>query len=207
MTTPAFDDILQDAVGMVGGGPVLAEELSSAMRGLNQLLVDLQNKNLLLHKIDVTVVPVSTATVTLDPSWLDVQTVNCEDVELQRLGFKSWANLPTTGEARPTQYWFDRQASQGVINVWPTPDTQYDLTVWGQRHADMLTRAYDFVDIPKRFWPAVTFGLAYWIGLRRPRVDAQKLALIKAEYVEKLKAAMQEDRERSSFMIRLGHGR
>ena len=56
---PTFDDILQDAAAMVGGGPLLADELISARRGLDYLLTDLQNRNVLLHKIETTVVPVS----------------------------------------------------------------------------------------------------------------------------------------------------
>jgi hypothetical protein len=57
--SPSFDDILQDAVAMVGGGPVLADELISAKRGLDYLLTSIQNQNVLLHKIETTVIPVS----------------------------------------------------------------------------------------------------------------------------------------------------
>lgn len=48
---PTFDEILQDAAGMVGGGPILAEELLSARRGLDILLTRIQNRNVLLHKL------------------------------------------------------------------------------------------------------------------------------------------------------------
>lgn len=49
---PTFDDILQDAAGMVGGGPILAEELIAAKRGLDYLLTDIQNRNVLLQDRD-----------------------------------------------------------------------------------------------------------------------------------------------------------
>jgi hypothetical protein len=206
---PAFDNLLVDAAGMVGGGPILAEELSSAMRGMDQLLVSLQNQGILLHKIDSTVVTCSTASVTIDNDFIDIDTVMVNttagaELVADRLGYRAWAQLPNKDqEGRPNQYWFNRQKDFGVINLWPTPDVEYTLTVWGQKMADDLTRAYSVIDLPKRFWPAVTFALAYWIGLRRPRVDLNRLALLKAEYAAHLKDAMREDRERGSYVLRL----
>lgn len=207
---PSFDNLLVDAAGMVGGGPINAEELSSAMRGMDQLLVSLQNKGILLHKIDTTTVTVSTASVTIDNDFIDIDVVMVEsdagaELTADRLGFKAWAQLPNKDqEGRPTQYWFNRQKAFGVINLWPTPDDEYTLHIWGQKMADDLTRAYSVVDLPKRFWPAVTYGLAYWIGLRRPRVNEARLSLLKAEFTSLLKDAMQEDRERGSYVLRLG---
>jgi hypothetical protein len=53
--------------------------------------------------------------------------------------------------------------------------------------------------------PAVTYGLAYWIGLRRgTRVDANRLALLRAEYERAVRDAMREDRERGKTLIRIG---
>lgn len=207
---PSFDNLLVDAAGMVGGGPVNADELSSAMRGMDQLLVSLQNKGILLHKVDVTAVTCSTATVTIDNDFIDIDVVMVEansgsELVADRLGYRSWAQLPNKDqEGRPTQYWFNRQKDFGVINLWPTPDDAYVLRIWGQKMADDLTRAYSVTDLPKRFWPAITFGLAYWIGLRRRNVSEARLALLKSEFNSLLKDAMQEDRERGSYILRLG---
>ena len=46
---------------MVGGGPLLADELISAKRGLNNLLISIQNNNILLHKIETTIIPTSSS--------------------------------------------------------------------------------------------------------------------------------------------------
>lgn len=207
---PSFDNLLVDAAGMVGGGPINADELSSAMRGMDQLLVSLQNKGILLHKVDTTAVTVSSAAVTIDNDFIDVDVVMVQseaggEITADRLGFKAWAQLPNKDqEGRPTQYWFNRQKDYGIINVWPTPDQNYVLRIWGQKMADDLSRAYSTVDLPKRFWPAITFGLAYWIGLRRRNISEARLALLKSEFNSLLKDAMQEDRERGSYILRLG---
>jgi hypothetical protein len=53
--------------------------------------------------------------------------------------------------------------------------------------------------------PALVYGLAYWIGLRRGnRVDTNRLALLRAEYERAVKDAMREDRERGKVLIRIG---
>ena len=207
-----FDDILQDAAGMVGGGPILADELTSAQRGLDQLLISVQNRGLLLHKIKTSVVPAApaVATYTFNNAVIDAQKIllrdsNDVEIELERLGFERWAELPTkTQSGRPTAYWFDRQRNGSVLNVWPVPDiSTYSFVITYQQAAEQTVRAFNEIDVPRRFWPALTFGLAYWIGLRRPgRVPPDRLAVLRTEYEMKLREAMQEDRERASFFIK-----
>jgi len=209
---PTFDDLLQDAAGMVGGGPVLAEELTSAKRGLDYLITDLQNKNILLHKIETTVVPVSisVAGFSLGPSISDVLVASIRtsstDILLERDGYERWAEIPTkTQPGRPTRFWCDRRREGSTINLWPVPDQTYDVVLTIQKNAEDTLRAFDNVDLPRRFMPAVLYGLAYWIGLRRgPRVPTDRLTLLRAEYERAIKDAMREDRERGKIFIRVG---
>lgn len=209
--TVTFDDILQDAAGMVGGGPILAEELLSAKRGLDNLLIAIQNKGPLLHKIVSTTLPavVDQQDYILPNSVVDVLKVmlrqDNKDVELVRLGFKQWAEIYDKNlKGRPTSYWFDRTRTQGTLRVWPRPDSpSYSFVVTYQQVAEQTLRAFEEVDVPRRFWPALTFGLAYWVGLRRSdKVSEQRLALLRAEYETALQDALREDRERASFYIR-----
>ncbi len=209
---PTFDDILQDAAAMVGGGPVLADELISARRGLDYLLTDLQNKNVLLHKIETTVVPVSTSvsSLTFDQSISDALVASIRtsstDIVLERDGYERWAEIPTKSQTgRPTRYWWDRRRDSCVMNFWPIPDQTYTVVLTIQKNAENTLRAFDNIDVPRRFLPAVTYGLAYWIGLRRgTRVDSNRLVLLKAEYERAVRDAMREDRERGKVLIRIG---
>lgn len=209
---PTFDDILQDAAAMVGGGPVLADELISARRGLDYMLTSIQNQNVLLHKIETTTVPVTTSegTVTFGPSISDVLSASTRtsatDILMDRDGYERWAEIPTKSQTgRPTRYWWDRRRESNILNLWPLPDQSYTIVLTIQKNAEDTLRAFDNIDVPRRFLPAVTFGLAYWIGLRRgARVDQNRLALLKAEYEAQLKAAMREDRERGPFLVRIG---
>ena len=197
---------------MVGGGPVLADELISARRGLDYLLTDLQNKNILLHKIETTVVPVSTSvsSLTFGPSISDVLVASIRtsstDIVLERDGYERWAEIPTKSQSgRPTRYWWDRRRDSNTMNFWPVPDQVYTVVLTIQKNAEDTLRAFDNIDVPRRFLPAIIYGLAYWIGLRRgTRVDAGRLVLLKTEYERAIKDAMREDRERGKVFIRIG---
>lgn len=209
---PTFDDLLQDAAAMVGGGPVLADELISARRGLDYLLTDLQNKNVLLHKIETTIVPVSASVSSLafGPSISDVLVASVRtsgtDIVLERDGYERWAEIPTKSQTgRPTRYWWDRRRDGNIMNFWPLPDQTYDVVLTIQKNAEDTLRAFDNIDVPRRFLPAIIYGLAYWIGLRRgTRVDANRLTLLRLEYDRAVKDAMREDRERGKVLIRIG---
>jgi hypothetical protein len=209
---PTFDDLLQDAAAMVGGGPVLADELISARRGLDYLLTDLQNKNVLLHKIETTTVPVSisVSSLTFDQTISDVLVASIRtsstDIIIERDGYERWAEIPTKSQTgRPTRYWWDRRRNSNVMNFWPLPDQAYTVVLTVQKNAENTLRAFDNVDVPRRFMPALIYGLAYWIGMRRGnRVDTNRLALIRAEYDRAVKDAMREDRERGKVLLRIG---
>lgn len=209
---PTFDDLLQDAAAMVGGGPVLAEELSSAKRGLDYLITDLQNKNILLHKIETTVVPVSVSVsgLSLGPSVSDVLVASIRtsstNILMERDGYERWAEIPTKNQpGRPTRFWCDRRRDGSTISLWPIPDQTYDVVLTIQKNAEDTLRAFDNIDLPRRFMPAVVYGIAYWIGLRRgPRVPTDRLTLLRAEYERAIKDAMREDRERGKVFIRVG---
>ena len=209
---PTFDEILQDAAAMVGGGPLLADELISARRGLDYMLTSIQNKNVLLHKIETTVVPVSASvsSLTFDSSISDVLTATVRtsttEMLLDRDGYERWAEIPTKSQTgRPTRYWWDRRRDSNIMNLWPLPDQTYTIVLTVQKNAEDTLRAFDNIDVPRRFLPAVVYGLAYWIGLRRgPRVPSDRLVLLNAEYERALRDAMREDRERGSVLIRIG---
>ena len=50
--------------------------------------------------------------------------------------------------------------------------------------------------------PCLTCGLAYYMSMKRPNVDMNRIAMIKTEYEERLARALTEDRERVSLLIK-----
>jgi hypothetical protein len=56
------------------------------------------------------------------------------------------------------------------------------------------------MDIPPRFLPALTMGLAYQIALKSPNA-ADRVQMLQAEYERQYTLAAEEDRDRASFFM------
>ena len=56
--------------------------------------------------------------------------------------------------------------------------------------------------MPKRFLPALTCGLSYQLAMKNPGIPMDRIAMLKANYEEKLAMAMEEDRERANLHIK-----
>jgi hypothetical protein len=66
---------------------------------------------------------------------------------------------------------------------------------------DVNKSATQNADTPKRFLPALTCGLAYYMSMKRPLVPDTKITMLKTNYEEVLARAMEEDRERASIYL------
>lgn len=56
-------------------------------------------------------------------------------------------------------------------------------------------------DIPFRLIPCMVAGIAYYLSLKLPGVDASRVALLKADYEEQWMLASSEDRETAPLRI------
>ena len=67
-------------------------------------------------------------------------------------------------------------------------------------HSELVTqiRAYTEVEVPTRFIPCLTSGLAYYVSIKKA---PERTALLKQLYEEEWQRASEEDRPRSSFFI------
>ena len=52
-------------------------------------------------------------------------------------------------------------------------------------------------DIPFRFLPCMVAGLAYYIAMKKPEVDPNRVIALKALYDEQFQLAADEDREKA----------
>ena len=67
---------------------------------------------------------------------------------------------------------------------------------------DVTKSAGQNAQVPKRFLPALTCGLSYYLSMKRPGIPMDRIQMLKANYEEKLAFAMEEDRERASMYIK-----
>jgi hypothetical protein len=56
------------------------------------------------------------------------------------------------------------------------------------------------MDIPSRFFPALTAGLAYYLSLKTPGAT-ERVPMLQTEYERQFSLAAEEDRERASLRL------
>ena len=206
-----IDEVIQEASEMIGGEDTLGHEPASARRSINLMLKDWQNRGVLLWSTSVSSVTVSasTATYSLSSSTIDALEVvlnrDSTDIQLQRVTPEEYLLIPNkTQTGRPTQYSIRRGRDNPVMSVWPLPDNSTDILKMEiiSELQDVNKSAIQNADLPKRFLPCLTCGLAYYMAMKRPLVSENRIMMLKSNYEELLARAMEEDRERASMFIR-----
>ena len=87
------------------------------------------------------------------------------------------------------------------INVWPSPNApgdQYTFVYYRLRRVQDAGDGINTQDIPFRFLPCMVAGLAYFIAMKKPEVDGQRVLALKAAYDEQFQLAADEDREKAA---------
>ena len=206
-----IDEVIQEATEMIGGEDTLGHEPASARRSINLMLKDWQNRGVLLWSTSVSSVTVaaSTTTYSLASSTIDALEVvlnrDSTDIQLERIAPEEYLLIPNkTQTGRPNQYSIRRERDNPVLSVWPLPDNSTDVLKMEiiSELQDVNKSAIQNADLPKRFLPCLTCGLAYYMSMKRPGVPENRIMMLKANYEELLMRAMEEDRERASMFIR-----
>jgi hypothetical protein len=86
------------------------------------------------------------------------------------------------------------------INVWPTPNapgSQYTFVYWRLRRMQDAGTGVTEQDIPFRFLPCMVAGLAYYVAMKKPEVDGNRVLALKAAYEEQFQLAADEDRDKA----------
>ena len=180
-------------------------DLRTAKRSMNILFADWANRGLNQWTIEqrTKALVSGTAEYDLDTDLVDVLNAvirrGSTDFSLSRISRDAYINIPTKSTTgRPSQYFLDRQITP-KLKLWATPENSTDIFVY-----DALTRiqdadtAKDTVDIPFRFYPCLTAGLAYYLSLKKA---PDRVQLLKAMYEEEFERASAEDRDRSSLTL------
>ena len=205
-----IDEVIQEAMEMIGGEDTLGHEPASARRSINLMLRDWQNRGILLWTTSVSSITViaSTGDYSLAGSTLDALEVvlnrDDTDIQLNRLSSEEYLLIPNkTQTGRPMQYSIRRGRDNPVMSVWPLPENSTDVLkveIFSELQ-DVNRSATQNADIPKRFLPCLTMGLSYYMSMKRANVDPTRIQMLKANYEETLSRALLEDRERTSMRV------
>jgi len=205
-----IDEVIQEAMEMIGGEDTLGHEPASARRSINLMLKDWQNRGILLWTTSVSSVTVAASTTAYDLSSSTIDALEVvlnrddTDIQLNRISPEEYLLIPNkTQTGRPMQYSIRRSRDNPVMSVWPIPENSTDILkmeIFSEMQ-DVNKSAIQNADLPKRFLPAMTCGLSYYMSMKRPGVEAGRIQMLKVNYEEKLARAMEEDRERVSMYI------
>ena len=205
-----IDEIISEAYEHLGGPPFVGNDGITARRSLNLLLSDWQNRGILLWTTEFTdlalvqgtttyTLPSTTAAVTEAVSRRD-----SNDIQMSRITAEEYLKIPDkTTQARCLQYATMKGRDNVNFLVWPAPENSTDTV---RMHT--IRRFFDFenstdtADVPYRYLPCLTMGLAYYLGFKRMGIPATRVAALKIEYETLLSNAMAEDRERAAMLIK-----
>ena len=180
-------------------------DLQTARRSLNIMLAEWANRGLNQWTIEqrTQALTANDSEYSLGTDIIDILSVvvrrSGTDFSMTRISRDTFINLPNkTSTSRPTQYFLDRQITPN-LKLYPTTENSTDVIVY-----DALTRMQDAdtqvntLEIPFRFIPCLTAGLAYYIAMKRA---PDRIQLLKTVYEEEFERAMAEDRDRSAFNV------
>jgi len=205
-----IDEVIQEASEMIGGEDTLGHEPASARRSINLMLKDWQNRGILLWTANTSTVTLTAGTTAYD---LSDSTINAlevvlsrdsTDIQLTRISPEEYLLIPApTQTGRPTQYSIRRGRDNPTLSLWPIPENSTDtLRIEIVSELQDVNRSADQnADLPKRFLPPLTCGLAYYMSMKRPLVADTRIAMLKQNYEDMLFRAMEEDRERASLYL------
>ena len=174
------------------------------------MLKDWQNRGVLLWSTSVSSVTIAASTTAYDLASSTVDALEVvlnrddTDIQLERISPEEYLLIPNkTQTGRPSQYSIRRGRDNPVMSIWPIPENSTDILRMEivSEVEDVDKSAIQNADTPKRFLPALTCGLSYYLSMKRPLVPDTKIAMLKANYEEILGRAMEEDRERASIYL------
>ena len=111
--------------------------------------------------------------------------------DVSKYDYNTYPNKYLRG--RPSIYYLDRQSSMPILNLWPTPSSQYNCLFYSYKKMMQDAGLYtNSLDIPSRFYPALLWGLSWQLALKfNPKIAE----MLKFEYEQSFAIATKEDSE------------
>lgn len=216
--TTTFDldvnEIIEQALEPLGGEHQSGIESAKARRTLNLVLIQLQNKNIPLSKLDFIdeALTVDVATLSLDNDVVDVLECSLlkdgEDVAipLTRKGLREYQLIPSKDtSARPNLYTVERGASNLTLTFWPVPNAAtYTAKLLVVKRIEDITASYQKVNLPYRYLPLLIKWLSYELSLHRQGIGEEVRTRLKNEVLEAMPDVFDADLERVDFVVTPG---
>ena len=210
-----IDQICQEAFERCGLQIRSGNDLQTAKRSLNLMLAEWANRGLNLWTIQLQEKSIAADTTNLSGTSLfgssadaAQQIIDITDVVIRDSSNNDYSATPIsrstylnytvkTTSGRPTQYYFERTINP-TLYLYPAADTAYTLKYYALLRMKDAGDYTNNAEIPFRFLPCMTAGLAYYISMKKAPERMQALKLL---YEDEFKRAADEDGERTSVFL------
>ena len=215
-----LNELIEEAFERCGQELRSGYDFKTARRSLNLLTIEWANRGINLWTIEqgqitlntgVGIYPLPVDTIDLLDHVVRTNqgTSNQIDINISRISESTYSTIPNKlTQGRPIQVWINRQSgattptgvNSPTINIWPTPnapDEQYVFVYWRLRRIHDAGSGVNTQDIPFRFLPCMVAGLAYYLSMKLPNVDLNRVMGLKADYEQQFQLAADEDREKA----------
>lgn len=187
-------------------------DLRTAGRSLNLMFSSWANRGLNMFTYEQGMIPLvaGQATYLLPPDTVDLlehvvrtgagAASTQADLTITRISVSTYATIPNKlAQGRPIQIWIERLVDAPRVTVWPVPDNSqpYVLVYWRLRRMQDAGTGVNTMDMPFRFYEAMTAGLAYHLALKIPGA-MERLPILKEQYDSAWDLASSEDHEKAA---------
>ena len=220
-TTFSISDIVEESYERIGISGVSGYQLKGARRSLNILFQEWANRGLHYWEVannNITLVSgqsvytmfrstsdgTSDATAVygvddiLEASFRN-SNVDTPLTKINRSTYQALSNKTSTGQ--PTQYFVQRLIDRVTITLYLTPGSSEAGKFLNYYYVKRIQDAGDYTneaDVPYRFVPCMTAGLAYYLAIK---FAPDRVQMLKMLYEDELNRALQEDGSSSSSFI------
>jgi len=217
----SISDIVEESFERIGIQGVSGYQLKSARRSLNILFQEWANRGLHYWEVannNITLVAdqatytmfrstgdgTSSATAVygvddiLEASYRN-SNVDTPLTKINRSQYQALSNKTSTGT--PSQYFVQRFIDKITITLFLTPGSSEAGKFLNYYYVKRIQDAGDYTndaDVPYRFVPCMTAGLAYYLAIKNAPDRVQMLKML---YEDELQRALQEDGSSSSTYI------
>ena len=206
-------EVIEEAYELAGLELRTGYDAATARRSLNIMFSDWANRGINLWTVEQVSLDLTSGTSSYTLNAYDVDVLEAivrvydstssttySDISIERISRSEYLGIPDkVATGRPSQYFIDRKETP-VLKLFPTPDnvTTYKFISYRIQRIDDVTASAENQEVPSRFIPCMTAGLAFQIALKR---NPQKAAILKVEYEEAFGRAADEDRDRASIHL------
>jgi len=211
----SIDDIAEEAFERCGLQVRSGYDLKTARRSLNLMLAEWANRGLNLWTIQLQekTLPQNTTSLTGSDLFgsganaaqeiIDITDVVISDssnndysaTSISRATYFNYTVKTTSG--RPSQYYFERTINPRLY-LYPAADTAYTLKYYALLRMKDSGAYTNNNEIPFRFLPCLSAGLAYYIAMKKA---PDRIQLLKQIYEDEFQRAAAQDGERTSLFL------